>query len=152
MDIKRITEVGIAVPELDSACELFEHLLGATVSEEQVVELYQMRYKMCRVGRVDFEVMAPLGESGVIAEFLERRGPGLHHIAFAVDDLAMGMQTMQAKGVSFVDELPVALRLSGMDFAGRSFDGETKIAFSHPKSILGILFEFIEYPDGYRVD
>lgn len=149
MDIQRITEVGIAVHDLEEATRLFVDLFGASASEIYTVERYQMRYRMCRVGKVDFELMEPTGDSGVIADFLNKRGQGLHHIAFAVDDVAAGMDRLRAKGVSFVDEAPVPVHLEGEDFAGRSFSGEVKLAFSYPRSVLGILFEFLQYPEGY---
>lgn len=149
MDIQRITEVGVAVHDLEAATRMFVDLFGATASDVYTVERYQMRYRMCRVGKVDFELMEPTGTSGVIADFLAKRGQGLHHIAFAVDDVAAGMENLRAKGVSFVDEAPVPVHLEGEDFAGRSFKGDVKLAFSNPRSVLGILFEFLEYPPGY---
>jgi methylmalonyl-CoA/ethylmalonyl-CoA epimerase len=149
VDISRITEIGVAVPDLDEATQLLVELLGADAGEVHEVERYAMRYRMCRVGKVDFELMEPTGESGVIADFLRKRGPGLHHVAFAVDNVGAGMAALGARGVRFVEELPVELRLAGQDFAGRCFDGEVKLTFAHPRSMLGVLFEFIEYPPGY---
>lgn len=150
MDIQRITEVGVAVRDLDAASRLFVDLLGATAGEIIEVPLYDMRYRMCRVGKVDFELMAPTGPTGVIADFLARRGEGLHHIAFAVDDLDDTMAQLKRKAVRFVADPPVTLALSGVDFAGRSFADDIRFTFSHPSSLLGILFEFIQYPPGYR--
>ncbi len=149
MDIRRITEVGIAVHDLDQAVALFEHLFGAEVGELIDVPLYDMRFRMCRVGKVDFEVMEPTAERGVIADFLAKRGEGLHHIAFAVDDIDDTMSSLGAKGVRFVAEHPVTNRMPMIDYAGRRFDEDISFTFSHPTSIVGILFEFIQYPDGY---
>lgn len=149
MDIQRITEVGVAVHDLEAATKLFVELFGATAGKVYTVERYDMRYRMCRVGKVDFELMEPTSDSGVIADFLAKRGQGLHHIAFAVDDIESGYKNLQAKGVQFVDDAPVPVYLEGEDFAGRSFAGDIKLAFSHPRSVLGILFEFLEYPEGY---
>lgn len=146
MDIRRITEVGIAVHDLDTAVALFVDLFDAEVGPLVDVPMYDMHFNMCRVGKIDFEVMAPTASTGVIADFLAKRGPGLHHIAFAVDDIHDAMQTLGAKGVQFVDDTPATLNTSMVDFAGRRFDEEITFAFSHPASILGILFEFIEYP------
>ena len=137
MDINRITEIGIAVHDLDAATHLFVELFGATPGEVFNIDRYQMRYRMCRVGKIDFELMEPTAKTGVIADFLKKRGQGLHHIAFAVDDLAHGMQTMQEKGVAFIDDAPVPVHLEGEDFAGRSFAGDVQLAFAHPRSILG---------------
>ncbi len=139
----------MAVRDLEEATALLVDLLGASAGEVHEVERYRMRYRMCRIGKIDFELMEPTGDSGVIAEFLDRHGPGLHHVAFAVDDVSAGMEQLVAKGVRFVDELPVELRLAGEDFAGRRFDGDAKLAFVHPRSLLGVLFEFVEYPPGY---
>ena len=151
MDVRRITEVGVAVHDLDATCALLADLLGAEIGPLVDVPLYDMAFKMCRIGKVDFEVMEPTAEKGVIHDFLVRKGQGLHHIAFAVDDLDDTMATMTRKGVSFVDEAPIRNKMPVTDYAGREFlDGEIKFAFSHPKSIIGILFEFIEYPAGYE--
>jgi methylmalonyl-CoA/ethylmalonyl-CoA epimerase len=152
MDIERITEIGVAVPDLEQATRVFVDLLGATAEPVQVVQRYQMRYRMCRLGKVDFELMEPLGETGVIADFLRKRGPGLHHVAFAVSGIEQGVGELSARGVRFVEEAPFELRLEGVDFAGRPFDSNVKISFAHPASLLGVLFEFIEYPAGYATD
>ncbi|MCP3991287.1 MAG: hypothetical protein GY724_19585 [Actinomycetia bacterium] len=149
MDIRRITEVGIAVRDLDQAVALFEHLFDAEVGELVDVPLYDMRFRMCRVGKVDFEVMEPTADSGVIADFLAKRGEGLHHIAFAVDDIDDTMSSLGAKGVRFVADHPVTNPMPAVDYAGRRFDDDISFTFSHPASILGILFEFIQYPDGF---
>jgi methylmalonyl-CoA/ethylmalonyl-CoA epimerase len=150
MDIRRITEVGIAVRDLAQATALFEHLFNASVGELIEVPRYAMHYRMCRVGKVDFEVMAPTGDTGLIADFLQKRGEGLHHIAFAVDDIQSTMNTLREKNVRFVDDAPVREKLGFEDFAGRKFSEDIQFAFSHPASILGILFEFIQYPEGYQ--
>jgi len=150
MEIERITEIGIAVEDLEQATRLFVDMLGAAAEPVRVVERYQMRYRMCRLGKVDFELMEPLEDEGVIADFLRKHGPGLHHVAFAVRDIEDGAFALERKGVRFVEEVPFELRLEGVDFAGRPFDADVKITFAHPASFLGVLFEFIEYPAGYQ--
>ena len=150
MKIKRITEVGIAVRDLDKATKLFVELLGAEAREAVDMDLYQMRYRMCRVGQIDFELMAPMGDEGVIAKFLESRGEGIHHVAFSVDDLGEGMEELKNKGVGFVSDGPIEGHGSSLDYTGKMLEGNTKFTFTIPSSILGILFEFIEYPEGYE--
>jgi methylmalonyl-CoA epimerase len=150
MDIKRITEVGVVVRDLDQATQLFEHLFDAEVGGITIVERYQMHFRMCRVGKVDFELMAPTGDTGVIADFLAKSGEGLHHIAFAVDDIEDTMGKLGKKGVQFVDHAPMRQQLNVVDYAGRTFSDDIQFTFSYPKSILGILFEFIQYPSGYQ--
>lgn len=148
-DLKRITEIGIAVRDLEASTALLVDLFGVEVGEVVDVPLYDMRFRMLRLGKVDLEVMEPTADKGVIWEFLEQRGQGLHHIAFAVDDLDDMAKTLGAKGVTFVDDAPMRNQFPFVDYAGRVFDDEIRFTFSHPKSILGILFEFIEYPAGY---
>lgn len=148
-DLKRITEIGIAVRDLEAATALLVDLFGVEVGDLVDVPQYDMRFRMLRLGKVDLEVMEPSADQGVIWEFLEQRGQGLHHIAFAVDDIEEMTATLGTKGVSFVDDAPMRNRFPFVDYAGRVFDDEIRFTFSHPKSILGILFEFIEYPTGY---
>ncbi|MFT5394561.1 MAG: methylmalonyl-CoA/ethylmalonyl-CoA epimerase [Gammaproteobacteria bacterium] len=150
MDIRRITEVGVAVRDLRQATGLFAELFNAEVSEVTEVVQYDMRFAMCRVGKVDFELMEPTGPTGVIADFINKRGEGLHHVAFAVDDIGDTMETLGRKGVRFVDDAPIRNQLDVVDYAGREFSDDIQFTFSHPGSILGILFEFIQYPEGYQ--
>lgn len=150
MDIKRITEVGVAVGDLQQATDLFVELFDAELGDVIDVPRYDMRFRMARVGKVDFELMEPTGDTGVIAEFIAKRGQGLHHVAFAVDDIEETMTTMSGKGVQFVDDAPIRNHLDTVDYAGRAFSDDIRFTFSHPGSILGILFEFIQYPDGYQ--
>lgn len=150
MDVQRITEVGVAVRDLDQATTLLVDLFGADAGEVTEIPEYSMRFRMCRLGKIDFELMEPTGNSGVIAEFLEKHGEGLHHIAFAVDDITDTMASLGHKGVRFVDDAPISKQLTVTDYAGRTFCEDLQFTFSHPSSILGILFEFIQYPSGYR--
>jgi len=147
---RRITEVGAVVRDLEGAAGLLRDLFDAEVDEAQTVNRYGMRFRMVRIGEVDFELMEPTGEAGVIADFLKKRGEGLHHIAFAVDDIDALMTRLRARGVRFVDAGPVELELGGVDFVGQRFKGGVRIAFSHPRSHMGMLLEFIQYPKGYR--
>lgn len=149
MDVRRITEVGVAVRDLEQATTLLVDLFGAEAGPVTEIERYAMRFRMCRLGKIDFELMAPTGEDGVIAEFLAARGEGLHHIAFAVDDIDSTMSGLRRKGVRFVDDAPIRAELDVVDYAGREFSDDLQFTFSHPSSILGILIEFIQYPDGY---
>jgi methylmalonyl-CoA/ethylmalonyl-CoA epimerase len=151
MKMKRITEVGVAVKDLEEATQMFVDLFDAKVGPIVDMPLYSMRYCMCRVGKVDFELMQPVGDEGVIAKFL-KKGGGLHHVAFAVEDLGKGIGDLQRKGVRFVGEEPVEVDEQGtaVDFAGRAITGKVKFIFSVPSSTLGILFEFIQYPPDYR--
>ena len=133
--MKQITEVGVAVRDLEKATRLFVDLLGAEAGEIITVERYQMRYRMCRVGNVDFELMEPLGEEGVIARFIKARGEGLHHVGFAVENLLDQLAALKDQGVPLIDEEPKELH-------GGTY------AFVHPSAFSGVMFELIQYPEG----
>ena len=150
MDIQRITEVGVAVRDLEQATRLFVDLFNAEAGEVIEIERYSMRFRMCRIGKVDFELMEAIGGTGVIAEFIAKQGEGLHHVAFAVNDIKDTMGSLGEKGVRFVDDAPIRAQVDAVDYAGRKFCDDIQFTFSHPASILGILFEFIQYPDGYQ--
>ena len=147
--IQGITEVGVAVRNLAEATRHYTEKLGAVAGPVQRFDPYGMEFCMCRVGNVDFELMAPLGETGVIAQFLERFGEGLHHIGFAVDDVARTQADLGTRGLDFVDAAPRRMRFMMRDFAGTPHDGEVGFAFSRPSSLAGVLLEFIQYPPGF---
>jgi methylmalonyl-CoA/ethylmalonyl-CoA epimerase len=150
MAIRTITEVGVAVRDLAQATRLFVDVLGATAGPVQDFAPYGMRFCMCRVGQVDFELMEPAGDSGVIAQFLERFGEGLHHIGFSVDDAEATQQALSADGVRFVDAAPRRQRFKVRDFANREFDQDVGFTFTKPSSLLGLVLEFIQYPPGFQ--
>lgn len=149
--IRAITEIGVAVHDLDAATRLLTTRLGAVPGPVQRFEPYGMEFCMCRVGNVDFEVMAPTSAEGVIARFLARHGEGIHHIGFAVDDVAATQRELGSKGLGFVDARPRTARFLMKDFGGQAFDTECDFAFTQPKSLLNMLVEFIQYPPGYQL-
>ena len=133
--MKQITEVGVAVKDLEKATRLFVDVLGARAGEIVTVERYQMRYRMCRVGNVDFELMEPVGEEGVIARFIKARGEGLHHVGFAVENLIEQLDALKDRRVPLIDEEP-------QELLGATY------AFVHPSAFSGVMFELIQYPEG----
>jgi methylmalonyl-CoA/ethylmalonyl-CoA epimerase len=149
--IHGITEVGVAVRDLEAAIGHFRERLGAVPGPVQRFDAYGMEFCMCRVGNVDFELMAPAGEGGVIAQFLERYGEGLHHIGFAVDDIEGTQSELGARGLEFVPGGPRRQRFFMRDFAGREHDTEFDFTFSRPSSLEGVLLEFIQYPAGFAL-
>ncbi len=154
--IRGITEVGVAVRDLAAATRDLSERLGAVPGPVQRFEPYGMEFCMCRVGNVDFELMAPLGDAGPIAQYLARFGEGIHHIGFGVDDAAGAQRGMTARGMQFVDAAPRRQRFlsrdfSGPGFAGQAFDAECAFTFSRPSALLGMVLEFIEYPPGFAL-
>jgi len=133
--MKQITEIGVAVRDLDEATKVFVEVLGAQAGEVITVPRYGMRYRMCRLGNVNFELMEPLDDAGVIAKFIASRGEGIHHVAFAVDRIENVLADLKTKGAPLIDEQPKELQ------GGR-------YAFVHPKGFMGVMFELVEYPEG----
>ena len=132
-----IDHIGIAVRDLDEGIALYRDLLGLelerteTVAEENVAVAFLKLDRAGALGHV--ELLAPLrdgdGDGGAIARFIARRGPGLHHIAVAAQDLPQVLERCRAIGLQLLDEVP------------RTGAGGKQIAFLHPKSAGGVLIE-----------
>ena len=131
MAIERVLEVGIAVKDLDNAIKLFTEVLGAKVVQEMDFEPYGMKFAMCRIGDVDFELMSPTDPNGVISKFIEARGEGLHHIALKTDDITQEWKKYNEKGIRLIDQTP-------NEYGGHKF------GFIHPKAFNGVMFEIIQ--------
>ena len=129
--IKRILEVGVAVNNIQKSVRQFQHILGAETGAVVNVSVYDMRMQMCRVGNVDFELMEPAGNNGVIARFLKAHGEGLHHIAFEVDSILDSVDCMKEQNVRIINEKPILI-------------DSLKAIFLHPGSFHGVLLELIE--------
>ncbi len=131
MGIEKVIEVGVAVKDLDKAIKLFTEVLGAKLGQTVDFEPYGMKFAMCRIGDVDFELMAPTKPDGVIGKFIEARGEGLHHIALKTDNIDKQWEHFAKKGVKLIDKSP------------NVYEGH-KFGFIHPKSFNGVMFEIIQ--------
>ena len=129
-DRPRIAHVGVAVPDLDAALGFYRDVLGLTPHPTE--EADGAAIASLPFGESEVELLAPLTTDGPIARFLERRGPGIHHICYRVPDLDAALARCRAAGYRLVDEVPRA------GAAGR------RIAFVHPKATGGILLELTE--------
>ncbi|MCX5851143.1 MAG: VOC family protein [Deltaproteobacteria bacterium] len=137
MELKKITEVGIAVKDMEKTTQLFVNLLGGEAGNVIDVPLFGMRFRMVKLANIEFEIMEPTDEKGLIAKFIRGRGEGLHHLAFAVDDLADRLSFLKQQGCQLINESP-------LDILGG------KVGFVHPKAFSGVMFELIQYPRGYE--
>jgi methylmalonyl-CoA epimerase len=126
---KRLNHIGIGVRDVDQAAKLWTDLFG--VKARPPVTEADMKTVMLSLGDVMVELLAPVGDQGVMAKFLEKRGEGLHHVCFEVDDIYSAMEELTAKGVELIDREP------------REY-GEGKTAFIHPKSTHGVLTEIVQ--------
>ena len=135
MGVERVLEVGIAVRDLDKAIKLFTEVLGLTAGEMEIYERYNMRFNLCRLGDVYFELIEPTASEGPIAKFIESYGEGLHHIALKVSNIEETMTQLKGKGIQFTEESPLHLQVNY---------GRVKFVFAHPQSLHGVLLELIE--------
>jgi methylmalonyl-CoA/ethylmalonyl-CoA epimerase len=129
-DRPRIAHVGVAVPDLEAALAFYRDVLG--LAPHPLEEADGAAIVSLPFGESEVELLAPLTTDGPIARFLERRGPGIHHICYRVPDLDAALARCRAAGYRLVDEIPRA------GVAGR------RIAFVHPKATAGILLELTE--------
>jgi methylmalonyl-CoA/ethylmalonyl-CoA epimerase len=129
-DRPRIAHVGVAVPDLDAALAFYRDVLGLAPHAPE--EADGATIVSLPFGESEVELLAPLAPDGPIARFLERRGPGIHHICYRVPDLDAALAACRSAGYRLVDEIP------------RTGAGGRRIAFVHPKATGGILLELTE--------
>ena len=128
----RIHHIGVAVADLDESIRLYESALGAELVHRAASEKEGLEAALLRIGDGEIELMAPLREDSPVGKFIAKRGPGLHHVAYGVTDIAAALLTARATGLELIDSEP------RMGMHG------SRIAFVHPKSLNGVLTEFVE--------
>ena len=129
MKINRIEHIGIAVANLEEAIRFYEGVLGLTCYGIEEVADQKVRTAFFMVGETKIELLETLDPEGPIGKFLEKRGEGIHHIAFSVDDAGAALKDAEAKGIKLIDEK-----------ARKGAEG-LNIGFLHPKSTFGVLTE-----------
>lgn len=130
--MRRIDHIGIAVEDLEAALAPYVDGLGMVVDHVEEVPTERVRIAMLPIGDTKLELLEPQDPESAIAKFIERRGPGIHHIALAVEDVAASIESLKAAGVRLIDEEP------------RPGAGGTRVAFAHPKGFNGVLLELVE--------
>lgn len=135
MDVTRIDQVGIAVEDLDATLDLYARAFGIRPVSREHVDADGVEEAMLEVGGVHLQLVQSVREGSPVARFLERRGPGLHHLGLAVRSLEDALTHLRAEGVELIDEEP---RVGG---------GGHRVAFVHPRSTGGVLIELIEDTD-----
>ena len=129
-----IDHVGIAVKDIDAALKLFHEVFGAPMAEVKQLDDQGIRGALVQVGQTRLELMEPTAPDTTIGRFIDRRGEGLHHLAFYVNDLTGKIKIVDELGLQLIDRAPRE---------GLSGD----IAFIHPRSVFGILTELVERPN-----
>jgi methylmalonyl-CoA/ethylmalonyl-CoA epimerase len=129
METKRIDHIGIAVANLDEAIKYWENVIGLKCYNIEEVKDQKVKTAFFKIGEVKIELLEPTSPESTIASFIEKKGPGVHHIAFAVDDTNEALLDVESKGVRLIDK------------SSRSGAEGLNIGFLHPKSTLGVLTE-----------
>ncbi len=104
--LDRIDHVGVAVVDLDAAIQLYEGALGMPLVHREKVEEQGVEAVLLDVGDGHVELLSPLGEDTPVGKFLARKGPGLHHVAYAVDDIEAALAELAGRGVELIDSTP----------------------------------------------
>ncbi len=128
-----IEHIGIAVSNLEEAIRYYEQVLGLECYALEEVKDQKVRTAFFRVGETKIELLESTGADGAVGKFIEKRGQGVHHIAFAMDDTDKALKEAEAKGVQLIDKTS-RKGAEGLD-----------IGFLHPKSTFGVLTEFCSH-------
>ena len=131
MEPRGIHHLGVAVEDLDAAVATYERLFGAELEQRETVQEQGVEAASLRVGSDRVELLASLGEDTPVGKFLAKRGPGMHHVAFEVEDVGRALEELAAEGADLIDERP-RRGLFGLE-----------VAFVHPDSLHGVLAEVV---------
>ncbi|MDR2147837.1 MAG: methylmalonyl-CoA epimerase [Tannerella sp.] len=130
MNISHIEHIGIAVKSIDERLPYYENVLGLKCYSIEEVADQKVKTAFFKVGQTKIELLEPTSEDSPVAKFLEKRGEGVHHIAYAVPDVQEALDEVAEKGVQLIDKAP------------RKGAEGLQIAFMHPKSTGSVLTEF----------
>jgi methylmalonyl-CoA/ethylmalonyl-CoA epimerase len=133
----QIDHIGVAVDDLDSAMVLYRDRLGMPVQHRETVEEFGVEAVLLGIGDSHVELLRPLDESSAVARFVERHGPGIHHVAYRTDDIESALESVRAAGLDLIDDEP------------RTGIQRSRVAFMHPKSTGGVLTELVEPAGGH---
>jgi methylmalonyl-CoA/ethylmalonyl-CoA epimerase len=133
-----IDHVGVAVEDIDVALALYRDALGMPLVHRETVTEQGVHAALLDVGDGHLELLQPLGPETAVGKFLSRRGPGLHHIAYRVEDVEQSLVALAAAGLRLIDERP------------RRGIRDSRVAFLHPTSTGGVLTEIVQpAPEGH---
>ncbi|HEV2519645.1 MAG TPA: methylmalonyl-CoA epimerase [Thermoplasmata archaeon] len=130
----RIDHIGLAVHSLERALSAFEPLLATKATTPETVESQQVRAVFLEAGETHFELLEPTRADSPVGRFLERRGEGMHHVAFRVPSVDVALAGVRARGGRVIDEV------------ARPGARGRRVGFAHPSTFFGTLVEFVEGP------
>lgn len=130
--LSAIDHVGLAVEDLDEALALYQKRLGMPAVHRETVDEQGVEAVLLDVGDSHIELLSPLGPETAVGRFLARRGPGLHHVAYRVEDIEQVLRDLAAAGMRLIDERP------------RTGIRKSLVAFIHPSATGGVLTEIVQ--------
>ncbi|MDQ3573037.1 MAG: methylmalonyl-CoA epimerase [Actinomycetota bacterium] len=132
-----IDHIGVATEDLDASLALYEGSFEMPTAHRETVEEQGVEAILLDVGACHVELLRPLGPDTPVGKFLERKGPGLHHVAYRVDDIDATLKSLEAAGIGLIDaKARIGIRGS-------------RVAFLHPRSTGGVLTEIVEPVEGH---
>lgn len=134
--LSRIDHTGVAVEDLEAAIGLYERVLGMPVVHREVFEAQGVEAVLLDVGESHVELLAPLGPDTPVGKFLAKKGPGLHHVAYGVEDIDATLRSLASQGIRLIDETP------------RTGIRDSRVAFVHPSATGGVLTEIVQAAAG----
>jgi len=135
MEISHIEHLGIAVKSIEDSLPYYEQVLGLKCYNIEEVADQKVKTAFFKVGQTKIELLEPTSEESAVAKFIEKKGEGIHHIAFSVGSVQAALDEVAAKGVQLIDKAP------------RNGAEGLNIAFLHPKSTCSVLTELCENPE-----
>ena len=133
----RLDHVGVAVEDLDAAIALYEKQFEMPLVHRETVPAFGVEAVLFDVGESHVELISPLDSESGVAKFLAKNGPGLHHVAYGVDDIDAALERLAAAGIERIDQEP------------RTGIRQSRVAFLHPRSTGGVLTEIVEPAGGH---
>lgn len=135
MELTHIEHIGIAVRSIEEQLPYYEGVLGLKCYNIETVEDQKVKTAFFKIGQTKIELLEPTSEESTVAKFIEKRGEGIHHIAYATKNVNEALKEMEAKGVRLIDT------------QARAGAEGLSIAFLHPKSTGSVLTEICEHPE-----
>jgi methylmalonyl-CoA/ethylmalonyl-CoA epimerase len=133
----RIDHIGVAVEDIEAAIALYEESFEMELAHRETVEEQGVEAVLLDVGEGHVELLAPLGPDTPVGKYMAKNGPGLHHVAYAVDDIDSTLERVAGAGLRLIDSKPrVGIR-------------DSRVAFLHPRSTGGVLTEIVEPAGGH---
>ncbi|NBI07509.1 methylmalonyl-CoA epimerase [Senegalia massiliensis] len=130
--VGKVDHIGIAVKDLEETLKFYTDVLGMDLQGTETVEEQKVKVAFLPIGDTEMELLESTDKDGPIAKYIEKKGQGVQHIAYRVDDIEKAIEEMKEKGIRMIDEKP------------RYGAGGAKIAFLHPKSTHGVLIELCQ--------